>query len=322
MGKLNTKHKDRLFLRVFNRKEDLLSLYNAVNGSHHTDPDDLEITTLDNIVYMQMKNDVSFLLADVLNLWEHQSSYNPNMPVRGLSYFAKLYQKYIETHKINIYSSTLKKLPFPQYIVFYNGRQEEPDRLELKLSDAFRTAADITSTEPCLEVRAIMLNINYGKNQELMEQCLRLKEYSRLIAKIREYQNTGMNVEDAVDAAMDFCISEGILPDILSPHRAEVIALFLTDYDEQSHMEMERDEWLERGLEQGLEQGLAQGLAQGKYLSLINLTRKKMIKSHSPETIAELLEENVHLIKKICTAIQEHPDWNDKQIYKVLDISQ
>ena len=120
---------------VFSRKEDLLSLYNAINGTSYSNPDDLEVATLENALYLSMKNDMAFLLDVVLNLYEHQSTFNPNMPTRALLYFAKLYEKYIAIHEINIYSSAPKRLPFPQHIVFYNGTKDEPDRQTLRLSD-------------------------------------------------------------------------------------------------------------------------------------------------------------------------------------------
>ena len=309
MTKVNRNHKDRLFLRVFSDKEYLLSLYNAINGSHYTNADDLEITTLEDVIYMSMKNDVSFLLSEVLNLWEQQSSYNPNMPVRGLSYFASQYQKYIERKKINVYSSRLKKLPFPQYIVFYNGRKEEPDRMELKLSDAFEKSEATASMVPSLEVRATMLNINYGKNRELMEQCQRLREYAQFIAVIRDFQDQGMSAEEAVNAAVDLCIEQGILSDILSSHRAEVIAMFLTDYDEQSHMAMERDEWTEAGIEQGRAEGKAEVIA---------MVRKKLKKGLDMSEIADALELDQNYIRRISDLISENPDQTDIQVAETL----
>lgn len=244
--KSNSQHKDRLFRLIFREKRHLLSLYNAMSGNDYEDPEELELTTLEDVIYIGMKNDVSFLLDDVLNLWEHQSSFNPNMPIRGLSYLARLYQRFIEEHRINIYSSRLQKLPLPQYVVFYNGLREEPDRLELKLSDAFfrKSGSDLL---PCLEVRAVMLNINWGKNRELMEQCKQLREYAQFVARVRGGVKEGLDAEAAVNAAVDSCIQDGILREILSAHKAEVIAMFLTEYDEEKHMAMEREEWLSVG---------------------------------------------------------------------------
>ena len=83
------------------------------------------------------KTDISFLISGMMNLYEHQSTFNPNMPVRGLIYLCRLYEKYIVKNEIDIYTSSLKELPFPQYFVFYNGTEKEPDRQELKLSDMF-----------------------------------------------------------------------------------------------------------------------------------------------------------------------------------------
>ena len=89
MVKVNKKYKDRLFCMVFNRKEELISLYNAISHSEYTDPEELEIYTLEDVIYMKMKNDLAFLIDDVLNLWEHQSTWNPNMPVRGTVFCIK-----------------------------------------------------------------------------------------------------------------------------------------------------------------------------------------------------------------------------------------
>ena len=165
----NRNYKDRLFRFVFKNKKDLLDLYNAINGTDYDNPEELEVNTLENVLYLSMKNDLSFLIDAELNLYEHQSTYNPNMPMRGLLYFAGVYNRHISSREINIYSSSPKEFPFPQHIVFYNGTQEEPDRKILKLSDLFRRPNG--EKEPCLECQTLMLNINYGHNRELMKKC-------------------------------------------------------------------------------------------------------------------------------------------------------
>lgn len=247
-------YKDRLFRRAFREKEHLLALYNAINGSHYDNPEDLEIRTLENVVYMGMKNDVAFMLEAILNLYEHQSSFNPNMPLRGLGYFSSMYQRYIDETEINIYSSRLQPLPFPQYIVFYNGTHKEPDRIELKLSDAFICGEELSKNmQPCLEVRTVMLNINWGHNRELMEQCLRLQEYSQCIAIIREYEARIPDRQEAVTKALDECIKKGLLADILAKEKSEVVAMFLTEYDEEKHMRLERKEAWEEARTAGIQ---------------------------------------------------------------------
>ena len=161
----NRNHKDALFRMVFSKKEDLLDLYNAVRGTAYQNVEDLEVNTLENVLYMAMKNDISFMIDCTMNLYEHQSSYNPNMPLRGLMYFVQLYSKYADQRKLNLYSTTIQKIPTPQFVVFYNGMKEEPDRQILKLSDAFQSEGG------CIECEATMLNINLGRNMELMENA-------------------------------------------------------------------------------------------------------------------------------------------------------
>lgn len=242
---VNRKYKDRLFRLVFQEKQDLLELYNAINGSHYENPEELKIVTLDDVIYLHMKNDVAFLLGDILNLWEHQSTYNPNMPVRGLSYFAESYQSYMEEHKINIYSSSQKMLPFPRYIVFYNGTKQQPERMKLRLSDAF-FKKNGEAMEPAVEVVAEMINVNWGNNQALMEQCQKLREYSLFVDCVRRYSET-MTLGMAVRKAVDECIAKGILKKILLKNKAEVVSMFLKEYDEEKHMEMEREDGVREG---------------------------------------------------------------------------
>ena len=167
--KLNTKYKDRLFRLIFHEKKELLELYNAVNESNYTNPDELEITTIEDVVYMGMKNDLSFIIGDEMNLYEHQSSVCPNLPLRGLFYFSSVYKSYIEPVKRRLYSTLELEIPFPQYIVFFNGTEERPEREELKLSNLF--IGNGKGKKPSLECTALVLNVNYGHNKELMERC-------------------------------------------------------------------------------------------------------------------------------------------------------
>ena len=229
----NRTHKADVFAMAFKNKEDLLNLYNAVNGTDYDNVDDLEVNTLDNVLYISMKNDVSFIIGCTMNLYEHQSSYNPNMPLRGLLYFSKLFNKYADQRKLNLYSSTLQKIPTPKYIVFYNGTRQEPDRQVLRLSDAFE------SNDGCLECEAIMLNINYGHNRQLMEKCRRLEEYAIFVATVRTFAATKQfTLEDAISFAVEKCIETGILVDVLKTQRTEVFEVILETFDKELY---ERD---------------------------------------------------------------------------------
>lgn len=229
--RVNRKYKDSLFRKVFSDRKDLLNLYNALNDTQYTDEEGLTVTTLEDVIYISMKNDVSFLLGGTMNLYEHQSSYNPNMPIRGLMYLARLYQNYIDDCEINVFSPVLKHLPSPKFIVFYNGSKDEPDQKILRLTDAF--AEEGMSGESCLECCATMLNINYGHNYELMEKCRRLEEYSAFVAEVRKALEEGGNQRQAVDDAIDICIEKGVLRDILIRERAAIMNMVLSCTEKQ-----------------------------------------------------------------------------------------
>ena len=218
--KLNTKYKDRLFRLIFHEKKELLELYNAVNESHYTNPDDLEITTIEDVVYMGMRNDLSFIIGDEMNLYEHQSTFCPNLPLRGLFYFSSVYKAYTEPMKHKLYSTSELKIPFPQYIVFYNGIEEKPERQELKLSSLF--IGNGKGKAPALECTALVLNVNYGQNKELMERCKTLKEYAQFIAIIRRNLATGMKHQEAVEQAIDHCVQNDILAEILRKNSLQI----------------------------------------------------------------------------------------------------
>ena len=242
---VNREYKDRFFKKVFSTKKALLSLYNAVNGTEYDNPDDIEINTIEDFLYMSMKNDVSFLFTDMMNLYEHQSTVNPNMPFRGFIYLAKLYQKTVMGDN-DFFCSSLVQIPTPQFIVFYNGTKDESDISELKLSDAFSGKGRFNTA---LECTATVLNINYEHNKELMEKCKELRDYALLVHRIRTYRSKGMTLEEAIDKAIDDCINEDILRDILETHRMEAKAMLFTEYNEEVHIKNEKAISFEDGMD-------------------------------------------------------------------------
>lgn len=238
--KINREYKDRLFCLLFGKeeyKDNILSLYNALNNTSYDNVDDIEITTIDDAIYIKMKNDVSFLIDSYLLLWEQQSSFNPNMPVRGMMYFGKLYSAYIKTRNLNIYGNTLISIPTPKYMVLYNGEQTAPSTVKLKLSDAFMHEDE--SGE--FEWTATMINLNKGKNDSLLAKCKVLSDYMYLIELIRKYQRI-MEFADAVDKAVVECIENDVLADFLIRHRAEVKDVCITEFDEKAFVNGIREE--------------------------------------------------------------------------------
>lgn len=265
---ITREYKDRLFKFIFGNeknKEWTLSLYNAVNGSNYTDADSIKFTTIDDALYISMKNDVSFLISDTLNLYEEQSTYNPNMPLRYLIYAGMSYAKYIETNSIFIYSSQPQHIPSPRCICFYNGNKDAEERTELRLSSLFDTKGDI-------EVIVTMININYGKNRELLEECVPLGEYSWFIDKIREYQKD-MEFTAAVDKALDEMPDDFLIKPFLIANRAEVKIMCLTEYDEAKYTDFVRAE----GEAIGITKGEAIGESKGMIKTIIGFFKDGLI---------------------------------------------
>ena len=233
----NRNYKDTVFRKLFSERKNLLSLYNAINGTAYTDENALEIVTLESAIYMGMKNDLAFIIDTNLFLFEHQSTYNPNIPLRDLFYISGEYQKLVDQK--SIYSSTLLKLPEPNFIVFYNGTEKKADRWFNCLSDAYEKHIG----DPNLELKVITFNINEGYNKDLMKQCKILREYAQYVEKVREYALT-MDLNAAVEKAVDECIHQGILEEFLRANRMEVIAVSIYEYDkEEEEKKLRRAEY-------------------------------------------------------------------------------
>ena len=276
-------HKDRLFRMIFREKKELLSLYNAVNGTSYTNAEELEIVTLENAIYMNMKNDLAFIMDSYLNLYEHQSTYSPNMPLRDLFYIAKELQGQVD-HR-DLYRNTLIKIPTPRFLVFYNGSEEQAEKKYLRLSDAFQKSMD----DPDLELVVTMLNINLGKNKKLLEQCQTLKEYAIYVKKVRTYAKNMKNVEEAVDKAVTECIHEGILREFLLRNRKEAVEMSIFEYDEEAVFEIVRKDEYEKGHQEGVIAGKAESVLE--LLEDIGTIPEKIREKITGETDPETLKK-------------------------------
>ena len=242
--KVHRQVKDRLFRFLFEKdKEALLQLYNALNGTDYRDASELQVVTIESAVYVVMKNDLAFVIAGTLNLYEHQSTYNPNMPVRFLIYLAEEYQELIEQAEESLYGTKQISLPTPQCIVFYNGEQDAPEEQILKLSDAFENK----EKEFDVELKVRMLNINYGHNRQLMEKCNALEEYAEFVSLTRCYIAEGKTMQDALNTTINYCINHGILSDFLKKYRAEVLGMILEEFDVDKYERSLRAEGTEYG---------------------------------------------------------------------------
>ena len=285
----NQKHKDTVFRMLFSDKKHLLSLYNAVNETNYQNPDDLEIVTLENAVYMGIKNDLSFIMDTNVSLYEHQSTINPNIPLRDLFYISSEYQKLID--KSSLYASTPQKIPAPNFIVFYNGIEPFPDFSVSRLSDAYENLHG----EPNLELVVKTFNVNEGHNYNLMEHCQTLREYSQFVAQVRQNKST-MDLNTAINHAVDDCIKNNILADFLRKNRAEVISMSIFEYDKEEEEKKLRNAEFEAGREAGFLEGQKHAALQSSIESA-----KRMLKSNklSPEDISIFSGLSLDEVKKL-----------------------
>ena len=254
-GTVRRTYKDSVFRKIFNNKENLLALYNALNGTHYNNPEDIEIITLDNALFLKMKNDIAFLVStDQICLVEHSSTVCLNYPLRSLLYLTKEYQAILKQRNQDILSYTQVKIPTPRCIVLYNGPAQRPEREVMKLSDAFANQ----DVEGCLELKVEILNINYGKNESLQKACKTLEDYAILVARIREYAREMDDLSMAVHKAIQYCIDHDHLRDFLILNQAEVAAMSLLEgsweeYADSMDQELERLKKSEKALKKELE---------------------------------------------------------------------
>ncbi len=245
--KVNRKYKDCLFTTLFSNQATLIDLYNALSEKQYSKDTPLEIITLEDVLFMERKNDICFLLENhFVVLMEHQSTINENMPFRFLLYVAREYEKILDNNLF--YRRRLVKIPTPEFFVFYNGSTGFPERQTLRLSDAFEQKQD----SPKLELIADVININYGKNSAVMQKCKLLKQYSYLIAVIRSEQQQHHNLEIAITNAIKHCIDNNILKDFLIKNGSEVINMLKMEFN----LDDARAVWKEEDKAEGIEIGM------------------------------------------------------------------
>ena len=258
--KATRNYKDTVFRMLFSDRKNLLSLYNAVNQRDYKNPEDLEIVTLENAIYMGMKNDLAFIVD-----------------------------------KKSLFSSTLQKIPAPNFIEFYNGSTVIADCTELRLSSAF----EHLSGEPKLELVVTVLNVNEGHNADLMQHCSMLKEYSQYVARVRHYASD-MPLNEAVKHAVDECIREGILAEFLTRNRNEVISMSIFEYDKELEEKKLRKAEYEYGFSEGEKSGIAKGEKLGFHQAAIETAKRMLaLQEFSAETIAAVSGLSLEEIKEL-----------------------
>jgi predicted transposase/invertase (TIGR01784 family) len=257
----NKKYKDTVFTSLFNDKKLLLELYNALEGTSYSNPNLVEINTLSGVLFTNLRNDISFIIdGKIVVLAEHQSTINENMPLRMLQYYAKSYKN--TATKKDIYRRRLIKIPRPEFVVFYNGKEKFQEQKILKLSDAFIQTGNKGKRHPNLELEVRVVNINKGHNASILRKSKTLSGYSDFIDKIREFESKGCEIEDAMRKAISYCIDKGILRDYLRKHSAmEVIDMLrATEFKIEDAVAVAKEEGILETAEKMLKKGIAPAL--------------------------------------------------------------
>ena len=287
-----------------------LDVYNAMAGTAYTDPEIIEIHTLESGVSLTVHNDASFVVSmdSVLNIYEHQSTYNPNMPLRELIYFVTIIKKLVENKYL--LSHKLVKISTPKFAVFYNGGETRPEREVLKLSDAYENQSD----EPQLELMCTVYNINPGNNEDLKKRSQTLREYMIFVGYVNENlakaKKGEKDYETAIRDAVNRCIAEDILKEFLLERGEDVQKIMMFDLTYEKQMENAKREWHNDGVEEGVIRQLA--------VSIV----KKVKKNKTLEEIADELEESIETIQPIYDVVKKHaPEYDvDAITAEVLEV--
>lgn len=280
MAKANRKYKDSVFTMYFKEPARLIELYNSLEGTDLPLDTPIEINTLDDALFKDRINDISFVInGELVVLIEHQSTWNENMPVRLLIYIARIYEKILD--KENVYKSTRIPLPTPRFVVLYNGVDENADYVEMKLSDAFI----IPEKNPMLELKVDFYNINYGKSPEIMEKCQSLSEYSTFVFYVRENLKKGIPLDEAIASAVKQAVRNDIMKEFLTEHGSEVENMLFEDWDWEQYAATQREE----------------GKAEGKAEMLSEMIHT-LASSMQPDAISAALKLPLHQVQAILSS--------------------
>ena len=250
----NRNYQDSVFSKLFSNEETALELYNALSGTSYGPETKIRITTLNNVLFLEKYNDLSFTIEDrIIVMAEHQSTINPNIPLRLLGYSTDTYTKLIDTDRL--YSSTQIKLPTPVFYVFYTGN--EPWNVKsLSLADSFIEAPP----ENSLNLVVKLINLRYNKDNEILNRSKTLLGYSKLVTYVKNNLSSGASLENFIRLAVQRCIEEGHIVDFLKKHGEEIEKMKFYEFTMEEYRNLIAKEAAEQGLAQGIEQGIEQGI--------------------------------------------------------------
>ena len=297
----NRNFKSSVFSLMMQDKVKALNVYNVLGNSHFDNPEDVEIITTDGGISLSVRNDASFIIGTDMNFYEHQSTYNPNMPMRSLIYCTDAIDRRIKEKNENLYGHKQIKIPTPRFVVFYNGREKRPAVEKMYLSSAYMGE----KKNPDLELSCTVYNLNAPENKKLLEKSEVLYGYTFFVNRVNANKENGMELEQAIDEAIDTCTRENILKDFFGTYKNEVRRIMALDFTFERQIELTKMEYYQDGEK------------DGQLQNMISLTVRKLRKGKSVEQIADELEADMETIAPICKAAEEFaPEYDEEKIFE------
>ncbi|MDR1439750.1 MAG: hypothetical protein LBJ10_06990 [Clostridiales bacterium] len=289
----NREYKSSVFARYFSDREKLIEAYNAIEGTDYPMDAELSIETLEGALFLDQMNDVAFLLdGKLVVLIEHQSTVNANMPLRALMYIGRVYERLIESR--SVYREKLVRIPRPEFIVLYNGKDELPDMGALSLSDAYLGDGG----PPALELKVKVYNINHGRNPEILGKSKSLSDYAAFMARIRANRDGGAELGEALKEAIRHCIACGIMKEYLEANGSEVENMLFTEFNMDDAIQVWKEEGFEDGIEKGREEGIEKGIEKGREEERRSLVRNMHANGMDGAAIAKLTGYSLEDVQK------------------------
>ena len=288
----NRKHKDSLFVDYFSKdrdwKQHFLSLYNALHGTDlQVETTRLERANLEQVLYMDYYNDIAVMVNDqFIMMIEHQTTINPNMPLRLLEYVSRIYGNMIDSK--SKFSTQLIPLAKPEFIVFYTGKENIPPETYLHLSDAFKLN-HIQNSELSLELVVKVCRINGKEPNQIVSQCSDLEQYVQFLKLIAEAKADGQ--VKPLTRAIREAVRHNVLKDYLERKGGEVLSILMTEYDYATDIAVKQEEAYaigrNEGILVGLERGIERGIEQGAHQKALETAQNLLSMGFSPEQVAQ-----------------------------------
>ena len=283
----NREYKSDLFSMLLQEKKYALEVYNALNGSDYSDPEEIEIITTEHGVSLSIRNDASFVIDRRINYYEHMSTYSTNVPLRLLIYFVNDLERYFSINHKDLFRRKRIMIPTPHFVVFYNGVEPREEVEEMRLSASFCHETD----EPELELICRYYNINPNYNTELKKKSKALYGYTVFVEKVRSYRELYDNLAEAIRRAIDECIEEDVLREFFLTRRNEVEKVTQLDFTFETREKYIRRDAREEGYVEGREDGREEGREEGRKEERANTERERKR--------AEAAEAEVERLKKL-----------------------